>query len=241
MTNPVTEPAPAPSPLEVYRRAKDRLGDVLVRADQATPVLACPGWTVGDVGRHLVGVAEDVVAHDVGGFASASWTEDQIARHRSTPVADLLRFWDELEPRLPDALPAIDGVVPGVRSLTSAMAFDALAHEQDVRSALGLPAVPTDEAVVLVTDIAVASLRVRRSRASTGLHLHFEDGTIVDGGGVGPRWHLRAPRLEVWRALSGRRTRDEVLGMEWSARPLDDDLDIWLHPFFGWPVTPVGR
>jgi uncharacterized protein (TIGR03083 family) len=229
-----------PDPLEVYRQLRQRIAQVLADAHAGCGVPACPDWDAIDVLRHLVGVAEDVAAGDVDGFASHEWSAAQVRRHERVDVAELLRRWQEVSRRLPDALPAVDQRVPGIASVGIAMAFDALVHEQDLRSALGLRPVPTDASLVLMSKISLVALRDRRRAATGHLLIHLEDGAVFDAGGDGPDRHLHTTRLEVWRALSGRRTRAEVAGMAWSDPPPDDLATTWMDPVFDWPEVSVG-
>ena len=79
--------------LEAYDAVRRRLGPVLSAADPQQRVPACPGWSVGDVLAHLVGLCEDWVDGRFDGYASEPWTAAHLQRRRGDTRASLLNRW----------------------------------------------------------------------------------------------------------------------------------------------------
>jgi len=77
-----------------------------------------------------------------------------------------------------------------------------------------------DEAV---TEAALTPLRVRT--------IEGDDWTV---GGDLPGNEVVLPRHELWRSLTGRRTRREVANYQWSCDPTPY-LQVWVSGTFSWP------
>ncbi|WP_086852813.1 maleylpyruvate isomerase family mycothiol-dependent enzyme [Amycolatopsis kentuckyensis] len=184
------------------------------------PVPACPNWTVTDLLGHLAAVAERV-----------------LRRHGGTPpptpagtlaVPELLDRWDdvgeELDRRLAEA---------GGRS-GDVMVMDAYTHELDLRAALGVPPpvahaawAPSFEVLVRGFSGSVAG------RGLPPLRLRTTGGSTWTAGVGRPKDSLTAPAHELYRALAGRRSVAQLVGLDWSAA-----AGPWL-PAFSWgPFAP---
>jgi hypothetical protein len=72
--------------IDAYVRVVDRVLLLVADADPATPLPACPAWTVHDVLAHLTGLAEDWVAGALEEYGSESWTSPQFARGAGTAI-----------------------------------------------------------------------------------------------------------------------------------------------------------
>lgn len=191
-----------------YRASRQRLTALLVDLDDdgwSTPAPACPGWRVHDVVAHLVGVIEDAIAGRLDGPPDESVTAEEVRRHRGDPPAELLARWGELAPTFEDVV-SQSGVWPA--------AFDALSHEHDIRGALGRPGARDVGSVQLA-----ASHLVERLEVPAVLHVEFEHATVSSPPADGPEVTLRTTAFEVLRFRLGRRSRDQVLALDWSADP----------------------
>ena len=198
-----------------YREARLRLDEVLrplSRAQWETPVPACPGWRVRDVLAHLLGNIEDAGRGRLAGPPSPELTAEQTARHADDEPVDLLDRWAAASPRFEAAIaerwPA---------------AIDIVSHEHDVRSALGRPGARDHESVVTM------AIRLADGIASTApIAVHF-DGAPTDDGGDRGGLALRTSPFELFRLRLGRRSRQQVCELDWSANPdgVVDDLFIF--------------
>lgn len=191
-----------------YRRSRQRLTDLLADLDDASwrrDVPACPGWTVHDVLAHLVGVIEDAMAGRLDGPPSEDVTADEVARHRDDPSGELLGRWGELAPVFESVITTHE-VWPA--------AFDALSHEHDVRGAVGRPGARDFDTV----HVAARRL-IEGAELPVVLRVHLDGGTVESAPAAGQVVHLRTTPFEIVRLRLGRRSRQQVLALDWSTAP----------------------
>lgn len=199
-------------------------GDAI--ADREVP--ACPLWTVRQTLAHLAGGAADISVGNLARAGRDDWTAEQVQARADRSVTDLLDEWAVTAPRIAGFLVGPAG---------GQAVFDALTHEFDLRSALGLARAEPDE----VLPVAVAWLapnfgRAVERRGVPALRVVADSGTWEFGSGE-PAATLRGNDYDVLRSISGRRTREQVQTL------LDGDVDTW-WPAFRWgpftpPATPV--
>ena len=196
-----------------------------------TTVPATPEWTVKDVVAHLTGDATCVIAGDFPSefFAAFGeeqavaalnrWTAQQVAERRDRPLQDVLSEWDASADKLVsmmkgEAWPA--GVPPFA---TYVLLTDLAVHQQDIYGTLGIER-DRDDAPVKIGVAAYATgvdLRLRNAGVGT-LHLEANGKTWTAGDGD-PVAAVRASRFEFFRALSGRRSPEQVAGYDWEGDP----------------------
>jgi uncharacterized protein (TIGR03083 family) len=229
-------PATAAQYRDAYAAVHRRLVDLLSATDGSEQVPSCPGWTARDVLAHLVGLCDDWVHQRLDGYATTTWTADQVARYAMNTVPELLERWTQLAvvfARLEDH-PALG---PPAR-----WAFgDAVIHEADLRGALDAGHVP-HEAVLLSLEGTIIRWRdvLDNTRPSTTLIVRPIDA---------PAWTLGPPNNdppvvvnptahELFRALAGRRTKEQVRAWSWSSKP-DAILNAGLPYPFHWATAPI--
>jgi len=120
----------------LYLDTRARLVALVAELDAtalATPVPACPGWSVQDVVAHEVAITEDALAGRLTGPPSDEQTAAQVARFKGRDIAAVLATWAQTAPRFAAAAAAA-GAWPAVLDIGS--------HEHDIRGALGRPAIP---------------------------------------------------------------------------------------------------
>lgn len=127
-----------------YRELRARLIDLLGELsdeDGNLPVPACPNWTVRSLLGHVVGVPEDIMAGNMDGVTTESWTQAQADRHANDSIADFRRLLiqqiEQFDPIL-EMIPA---------PVSSQFVMDAVTHEHDLREAVGRPAAQDSAAV----------------------------------------------------------------------------------------------
>jgi uncharacterized protein (TIGR03083 family) len=189
-----------------YRTTRERVSGLLVElepGDAQLAVPACPGWTVHDLVAHMTGVPDDALNGRLDGVATDPWTAAQVERGRAMSVPDLVTRWGEQGP-----------VFEGF-PLPPEAVIDLTTHEQDLRGALDRPgARDSDE---LLWAFALAA-----DRATSGM-----PGLRIEAGGAsyGPAEAtavLRGEPFEIFRALLGRRSADQLRGLDWEGGPPDD-------------------
>jgi len=195
-----------------YKGLRTRVTELVTVADPAaleSIAPATPEWRVRDVLAHLVGVTADVLAGNIEGAATDPWTAAQVDARRSLPVSDLLAEWEA-------AGPAFDTMLDELPfELVGQAMFDAATHEHDVRNALGRPGARDSDAVAFAWQWFV--LARPRGGAPT-LQFVTETGEETSGAGD-PVARIEAPRFELVRAVTGRRTAAEISAFGWDIEP----------------------
>lgn len=195
---------------DLYRSARLRTTALLEGLDPGQwdlPVPACPGWRVRDVVGHLVGSIEDAVAGRISGVPGPELTAEEVERHALDDPVQLLHLWARMAPGFEDKLTE-GGIWPGF--------FDVLSHEHDVHGALGTRGAHDTEEVALAAKLLVRG-------ADLGRPFQVDIGGSVLSSAVSGEdpLVLRADAFEVFRLRLGRRSRAQVLAMDWSADPID--------------------
>jgi uncharacterized protein (TIGR03083 family) len=195
-----------------YAAAHQRLSALvegLTEEQAATPVSATPGWSVHDVLAHLAAIPTDGLAGRLDGIPNEQFTAGQVAERRDRSAAELLEEWAANVGTMCD-LARVD-LVP------QELAVDALTHEQDIRGALGLPsAIESEELRFCTRRYASGCGGAIRSAGLPTLGIEATDSDFAAVAGDGePGATVRAPEFEFFRALSGRRSRDQVAQFDW--------------------------
>jgi uncharacterized protein (TIGR03083 family) len=196
----------------LYGATRERLGSLVRDLDDtsaATPVPACPGWTVHDVVAHLAGTVTDVLAGNLDGVGGDAWTGAQVAARRDVAVAELVDEWDKGSAQFEDGLRAMGG------AMAATAVSDVFQHEQDVRSALDRQGGRDHDVMLTIVESYVPGLARRIGGAGLGA-LRIEAGAHGFTAGDGdPVATARAEPFELVRALGGRRTVDEIRALAW--------------------------
>lgn len=237
---------------QLYEAAAERVIDLVDDADATIPVPACPGWGVQEIIAHVVGLADDVVAARVDGYATAAWTEAQVARRTGHTIGEMTDAWrkllssftsiiDDLEgSELPDTVETAIGPVPKT-AFEFGYVVDLLQHEHDLRAALDRPRdllVDHDGAVVraMVSTARMTfafgglpSVTLRASDADLEWAMGREEPVAV----------CEAPLLDLLRSLGGRRTLEQIRALPWEGEVTDEIVGALVVPFFAAPATPI--
>lgn len=118
------------------------------------------------------------------------------------------------------------------------MALDLFAHELDILHALGNPPPADHPAYPSALDSAVAGFsRELRVRELPSLRIESYGAHWVAGTGT-PDVTLNADRHDLFRTLTGRRTKEQIASLSWDGAP-----DRWI-PAFEWglfipPARPI--
>ena len=200
-----------------YRRVHDRIVSLVTPDNADTPVATCPGWTVKDLVAHL---ASFFATYDDGGMKAfgPGWGDRTVAERRDLSLQECFDEWDR---RLADA----DEIWN--TPLGSTAVSDALAHEQDIRTALGRPGARDDEGI---PGAATRALKFMEGRAKEEdlppLRIVTEDLDVQLGEGA-PAATLKTSSFELFRIVFGRRTADQVRSLDW-----DGDPEPWAEKLF---------
>lgn len=216
-----------------YAAAHDRFVALLdgVPDEQAVP--ATPAWNARELLAHLTGVADDLVAGRVEDWAAPEWTAAQVSSRADRTRASLVDEWAFLVPRVGGVLD--DPAAAGLPEHFGRMPLmDLVCHECDLREALGAPR-PLDEedwTVLAQHRRWVLGLELEEAGIE-GVEVRTDEGDHWDGSGPAAA-SVRLPRYELWRSLTGRRTRAQVRAYDWSG-DVERVLPVWAASTFGWP------
>jgi len=206
------QPAPAADPdlAQLYGDTRRRLSELLVSLDAdevATPVPACPGWSVADVSYHLLAVVEDVMAGRLTKPPSDAETAEQVRRHRGKTMTQVVEEWDRLGPQFEPLISSAQ-VWPAV--------LDVASHEHDIRGALGRPGARDADVVRIGAEQLVTWMRPPvPMRIVSG---DFERRVGPDDSSA-PELVLRTSHYDTFRWRLGRRSRAQMQSADWSSDP----------------------
>ena len=160
-TETTSDPAVPAWPAE-YAATRGRLCDLLrsaTPAEAATIVPACPAWTVHDVIAHVGGLAVALSSGaGPGGHDLQGWLDGLVDERRRRPFTLLLDEWEA-------AAPAVHQMLETMGASGGQLVYDLVAHEHDIRQALGRPGVRESSSVVACA-AAVSMLLARDSRGA---------------------------------------------------------------------------
>jgi uncharacterized protein (TIGR03083 family) len=213
----------------VYRETRMRIGEIVLAGagEGVGPVPACPGWTIKDVVAHLTGVCEDILAGNIADAPSDPWTAAQVDRARDVRLAELVRRWGE-------AAAQVEPLTPMFPDRTANQwVADVTSHEHDLRGALDAAGARDSTAVEVAVDFLASSfLDSAKARSLPALSLVAEGSTWFTRDAE-PTARLNASSFELMRALSGRRSMDQISALDW-----DGDAEVF-WPAFKWgPFHP---
>ena len=217
--------------MAAYARMRERLSAVLADVDDttaaATPVPACPGWSVADLTAHVYGVARDVTDGNVADAGTDPWTAFQVERFAPLGVAAMVEEWNTIAPGFEEALSGFP------EEITARIVFDSGTHEHDLRGALDRPGARDADTVVIGLEFMAGGLDGLAAREGLpGLELVTPEVTSTIGGGP-VRVRLATDTFSLYRALAGRRSVPQILALPW-----EGDATPYLTVFDGAPMRP---
>ena len=174
--------------------------------DPSTPVPACPGWTVKDVVAHLSGVCSDILNGRLDGVATDPWTAKQVDDRRDWTLERVLEEWAELGPQVE----AITQHFPP--DAATQLVTDLVTHEHDLRAALNKPG--ERDAEPIAEGLAWLG-KAFSSNKTSALRLKTPEGDDIVVGSGDATASVTAPRFELFRAVTGRRSADQIAAFEW--------------------------
>ncbi|MCW2868070.1 MAG: hypothetical protein JWR20_2258 [Marmoricola sp.] len=196
--------------VQAWREAHERVCELVTgvppeAAERRVP--ACPDWTVRDLLSHVVGLGADVLAGDEPDDHNETWTQAQVDARRDRTVEQLVAEWRGLAGDLEAWMRA-----HGTRPLG-----DVTIHEQDLRSALGVPGARDTGAFAAVRERMVGRFASRLGDLPPialvgGSWTWTSDGGPADAAAV----VVNASDFDLGRALMSRRTAQQL--RSWTTR-----------------------
>ncbi|HUV10127.1 MAG TPA: maleylpyruvate isomerase N-terminal domain-containing protein [Acidimicrobiia bacterium] len=186
----------------VYLAVRDRMRPVfeaMPAADAERIVPSCPDWTVHDLLAHQTSMPTAIIAGDLPSGDANDWIQGLVDARRDTTVEELLTEW-----RTDDA--ALGGLVANVGLLVG----DLVVHEGDLAGALGIAADRTAPESEAMLPGALAGLKAPITEAGLGAIEVRHGDRRWRTHDAAPGWSFEADPWEALRALTSRRTADEL-------------------------------
>lgn len=201
---------------ETYKEARERVCELMTSLSDEelhSDVPACPGWRTRDLLAHVVGIATDTLSGRIEGAGSDEYTSRQISERKDSSVEDLVQEWDEHGPAFEEMLDTIHPAIAG------GIVGDLVTHEQDARGAVGVVGGREGSAFAVALDSQVRFFgrRIKEAKLPT-LEVRAGSSRWV-AGKEEVSGSLEADPFELLRALTGRRTHEQVRGFAWSVDP----------------------
>jgi uncharacterized protein (TIGR03083 family) len=214
------------------RREVTELVSSLDADEQHKPVPATPGWDIKDVISHVTGVAEGALANDFpreffAAFGQPDavrhlndWTADHVTDRKDDDLDAILEEWSKHAAAL---VPMLNGEVPSSKDVPMfadrIMVTDVTIHQHDIFGALGIDRGRDSGQVKVASSSYAGMMDIRLREASAGALLLDAGSKQWTVGGDDPAGSVRATRFEFFRALSGRRSPEQIKAYEWSIDP----------------------
>ena len=173
--------------IDLLRSTPESSGDLVVPCT--------PEWTVRQLAAHIVGGPEDVLAGRMEGVASDAWTQAQVELYGNLALTELADLFEESASK-------IDAIIHNFpQPIISQFVMDAVTHEQDMRSALGVPGGRDSKAVEVGVGFFLNLIEV-------------SDPPLFDA-----LVNTSVSQWDVLRSLTGRRTVEQMnsLGLDGEA------------------------
>jgi uncharacterized protein (TIGR03083 family) len=212
-----------------YNGVRARVGELTGTLDETaswTPVPPCPRWSVHDVVAHLVGVVEDALAGRLDGVATDPWTQAQVEARKDQSIPEMLASWSA-------AAPPFEGLLDDIGPVGRQAVLDAVTHEHDIRTALGESAARQSDAVIIGYEFGAPVFL--EDAEGHGARIRLEGFGVQAFGPIDAPLRLQGSPFDLMRALTGRRSLEQIRAMAWSGE-CEPVLDV-----FTWgPFQPSG-
>jgi hypothetical protein len=222
-----------------YRASYERIVELVRTLPDEMAVPATPDWNLLGLLAHLCGAAVDLTSGNEEDWSLPGWTAAQVMRRVGRSRDQLLTEWSAV----------VDGVVarvndPDAFGLDEAFGrmpvIDAVGHEHDIAEAAAVLVRIESGDWSVVKEHRRANLEFALTEAGAPpLRVRTDEGDDWALGAEEPATVVQLPRHELWRSLTGRRTRAEVRGYGWSADPAPYVAE-WVGGTFSWPSHDLG-
>jgi uncharacterized protein (TIGR03083 family) len=204
-------------PADAYERAHERVCALVNDSVADVDVPTCPGWTVKDVVAHLAGFFTKYQSGDPAAFGP-EWGDREVKARQDRSLQECLAEWTQHVKEPGDLFQS---------RLAPVAVADVLAHEQDIRTAIGKPGARDDENIVPAIQMGLSFLESKpEAQGLPTLRVVTDEIDHTVGQGQ-PAVTLHASTFELFRMLHGRRTVDQVRAMTWEGDP-----EPWLPALF---------
>jgi mycothiol maleylpyruvate isomerase-like protein len=219
-----------------FREIRLALSAELHDADEsawAAPIPNRPEWTVKDTVAMLAGFARALHEGHWRADYSDAWSDPDVRkrllnafngfillrRDRSGP--EILREWEEAAVHLERMMDGDEPFPEGIHPFAGwTYLWAVVQNSQNIWSALKIESkLRGSEAIEMVLESAVYWLDMRlQATGAPALRIRSGDSEWVVGDGI-PQATVTAPAFELFRALSGRRSIEQIRAFDWDGDP----------------------
>lgn len=205
-----------PTAAQIYADARDQLVARLLSCSPeqiATLLPACPEWTVRDVAAHLSGLVAEVIAGVEPPRGSDQATSRQVNDRAEMSIEQILAEWQANADAIFAAMSHDENTALGLSA-------DLAVHIHDICEGLGMVAEENDPATLLGARRYRGLLQERvADRLNIALTVDLTDTRALapPNPDAEVQITLRATPHNFLRAVTGRRSRADVLSMDWSS------------------------
>ena len=203
---------------QTYERSYARIKELIDEQAPGVAVPTCPGWTVKDMVAHLAGFFTAYRSGDPKEAFSADWGDREVSARRDRSLQESIAELDKLVAEPGDLFES---------QLAPVAAADVLAHEQDIRTALNKPGGRDDPGIVPAVEMGLSFIEKKAEAQGLPAIRVVTDEIDRQVGADEPVATLRTSTFELFRALHGRRTADQLRALDW-----DGDPGPWIPAFF---------
>ena len=198
-----------------------------------TPIPTRREWTVKDTLAMLTGFAQALIDGTWNEDYSDSWTDTELRERlmarfqamidvrRERTGGSILDEWSRLAPRMERMMSGADPFPPGTHPFAAwTYLWAVVQNAHNIWAALGVASKEREsEATSLCLESAVYWLDMRlQAKMLPALRIRTGEQEWVVGDGI-PAATVTAPKFELFRALSGRRSLDQILAFSWDGDP----------------------
>jgi uncharacterized protein (TIGR03083 family) len=225
--NPSNETGTLGEVARAYRGCRERVTELVTDLDEQGArhtVPACPNWTVHDVLAHLSGGVADALAGRMEGAGTDPWTAAQVRERADHPLVAILDEWNSNAPQVEPLMDAAGEV--GRQAVA-----DVATHEHDIRGALARPGARDSDAILI--GLGFGAEQLITSAAARGISMRVQAMEGVSFGSDEPSVTLIGDTFELFRAIHGRRSVDQIRDMKWEGDAEEAIPAFWwlsLHP-----------
>jgi uncharacterized protein (TIGR03083 family) len=205
-------------PAVAYRRVQARTTDLVDDRVADLEVPTCPGWTVKDLIAHNAGFITAFRSGDPKEAFGPDWGQREVDARKDRSFQECLDEWSELTAEADDLFES---------SMAPVAVSDVLAHEQDIRTAIGRAGGQEDENIVPAVEMALSFVEQKVQKEGLPAFRVVTDEIDRQVGEGEPEATLRTSTFELFRAVQGRRTVEQVQSLDW-----DGDPGPWMSAFF---------
>jgi len=217
---------------EEHRRDVVSFVEALPEDDLQRKLPAAPAWTVRDVISHLTGDTAGINGGDFprqffdsfGDEAVVAvlndWTQDHVESRKHLSLQDVLKEWDENAARMVAMMRGDLSWPENVPPFADRVLLTDLAvHQQDIFGAFGIDRARDAAPIRIASSGYIAIMGMRLAAAGIPpVRLDAGDKAYTAGDGE-PSATVKASRFELFRALSGRRSPEQLGAYEWDGDP----------------------